>query len=317
MSNRATPIACPWRTNLVAVSAADGSVLWDHPHGNFQLIIRDDALYAMGRTDTSKKFDLRTGKILADLDCFPGNCTRATGTADAIFARGHSHAGTLRLSVADDQPHRIPAMRPGCQDGVIAANGQLYWGPWMCDCNHSPVGIISMAPAGEFDFEIRANNDARLRRTISMIPEPRPFNVTANDWPAYRKDNQRAAQTKAKTPVKPRKAWTFQSSTKAAPTAPTTADGLVFLGGDDGVIRALDATTARRRIFRPRLSRFHRLCHSPSSQTCRVVHSPSLAYRDRRHNVDGAARPVFLFAILLLRRSLLEYVRFKSAGRSV
>lgn len=121
--------AGPQRTNLVAVSAADGSVLWDHPHGNFQLVIRDDPLYAMGRTDTSKKFDLRTGKILADLDCFRGNCTRATVTADAIFARGHSHAGTLRLSLADDQPHRIPAMRPGCQDGVIAANGQLYWGP--------------------------------------------------------------------------------------------------------------------------------------------------------------------------------------------
>ena len=32
----------------------------------------------------------------------------------------------------------------------------LLWGPWMCDCNHSLVGIISLGPAGNYDFEQKA-----------------------------------------------------------------------------------------------------------------------------------------------------------------
>ena len=34
----------------------------------------------------------------------------------------------MRLNVYDDHPSRLPAMRPACQDGVIASNGQLFWG---------------------------------------------------------------------------------------------------------------------------------------------------------------------------------------------
>ncbi|MFP6752330.1 MAG: PQQ-binding-like beta-propeller repeat protein, partial [Pirellulaceae bacterium] len=59
--------AGPQRTNLVAISAATGDLLWKHPHGNYQLILREDAVYAMGRTETSKKFDRTSGEILADL----------------------------------------------------------------------------------------------------------------------------------------------------------------------------------------------------------------------------------------------------------
>ena len=47
----------------------------------------------------------------------------------------------------DHQPFRIPLMRPDCHDGVIVANGLLYWGPWMCDCNLSLVGLIAVGPA--------------------------------------------------------------------------------------------------------------------------------------------------------------------------
>ncbi|MFV1965944.1 MAG: PQQ-binding-like beta-propeller repeat protein [Pirellulaceae bacterium] len=59
--------AGPQRHRIVAISARDGALMWDYPDGNFQLVLREDALYAMGRTQTSKKFDYRTGEILADL----------------------------------------------------------------------------------------------------------------------------------------------------------------------------------------------------------------------------------------------------------
>ena len=53
-SDKGVFFAGPQRTSLVAISSTDGGLLWHYPHGNFQLILRDDALYAMGRMQTSK-----------------------------------------------------------------------------------------------------------------------------------------------------------------------------------------------------------------------------------------------------------------------
>ena len=98
--------AGPQRSRLVAVSTEDGRLLWKLDDGNYQLVIREDALYAMGRMSESKKIDLLSGKVLADLDCFRGNCTRATGTADSIFARGYRHGARTCATSLPDSPTR-------------------------------------------------------------------------------------------------------------------------------------------------------------------------------------------------------------------
>ncbi len=102
--------------------------------------------------------DRTSGEILADLQCFRGNCTRATATVDSIFTRGYRHTGTQRIRLDDQQviSSRIGLMRPACQDGVVVAHGQLYWGPWMCDCNLSLVGVISLAARGDLAVEAAA-----------------------------------------------------------------------------------------------------------------------------------------------------------------
>ena len=123
--------------------------MWYYSHGNFQLVLRDDGLYAMGRMQTSKVFDYLSGEVLADLECYRGNCTRATGTVDSIFTRGYRHTGTMRLDLSGNEARRIPLMRPACQDGVIIANGQLYWGPWMCGCQLSLYGNIGLRPGDD------------------------------------------------------------------------------------------------------------------------------------------------------------------------
>ena len=70
---------------LVAVSAADGRVLWQQPYSNYQLVLRDDGLYALSgqvgaevgmdgqfrpdlsnTPEPSRKFDPLTGEILAE-----------------------------------------------------------------------------------------------------------------------------------------------------------------------------------------------------------------------------------------------------------
>jgi len=239
--------AGPQRKKLVAVSAENGRMLWYYPKGNFQLVVRDDGLYAMGRTSTSHKFDLMSGKVLANLECFRGNCTRATGSVDAIFARGHSHMGTLRYDVAAQRPGRIPAMRPACQDGVVIANGLMYWGPWMCDCNHSLVGIVSLGPAGDFDFSQAGTDKERLQTATGDLQRVAEFSTSKRDWPTYRTSNRRTADTSVSVPKQPRPVWTSRPPRTMRQTAPVAAGGLVLFGGADGIVRAIDAASGQPR----------------------------------------------------------------------
>lgn len=234
--------AGPQRKRLVAASTADGSFMWDYNDGNFQLVLRDEGLYAMGRMQTSKLFDYTTGNVLADLECYRGNCTRATGTVDSIFTRGYRHTGTMRLDLSASEPKRIPLMRPACQDGVIVADGHLYWGPWMCDCNHSLVGMIALAPAGDFDFSRQATEGERLQVDEMLTPVQKLL-VQPEDWPAYRSGPARRSAALVAIPSEVSSLWECDSPGQAEPTAPVAVGNLVFLGGLDGVVRAVDAGT--------------------------------------------------------------------------
>lgn len=242
-SDEAIYFAGPQRSRLVAASTKDGHLLWQLPHGNYQLVLRDEGLYALGRTGPSRLFDPLTGEARAHLDCLRGNCTRVTGTIDSIFGRGHDHAGTLRVRVSDNQPRRIAPMRPDCHDGVIAAGGMVYWGPWMCDCSLSLVGNIALAPAGDFPFERKAVESERLEAGADAAIALKPLSVKPGDWPTYRADNQRSSATAGQIPTKPKLTWRYQPLAGVDSTAPVTAGGLAFVAGSDGTVRAFNAAT--------------------------------------------------------------------------
>jgi hypothetical protein len=173
----------------------------------YQLVIRPEGLYAMGRLDSSKLFEPLTGRVLAEFDCFRGNCTRATGTADAILCRGHAHGGTLRLTVPEHQSQRIALLRPDCHDGVIVAGGMSYWGPWMCDCNLSLVGLVGLAPAGDYRFGAPAVQEERLQAEAQPAPLVSDFQPLAGDWPTYRADNARSGSSPVKVGSQTRLSW--------------------------------------------------------------------------------------------------------------
>ena len=103
--------AGPQQERLVAVSVQDGKLLWQYrEEGNFQLVLRDDSLFAMGSSHPSRKLDLLSGEILHQLPNRAA-CTRATGTIDRIFVRGR---GTKCWDVAEDKWLHISPMRPAC-----------------------------------------------------------------------------------------------------------------------------------------------------------------------------------------------------------
>ncbi|NUQ60953.1 MAG: PQQ-binding-like beta-propeller repeat protein [Pirellulales bacterium] len=230
--------AGPTRTDLVAVSASDGKLLWRKAQaGNSQLVLRDDGLYAMG-PGQSTRYDYLTGEAVESLGPRV-NCTRATGSADSIFVRG-GRDGTMRYDLLNHRQQHIGPMRPSCQDGVLVAHGHLYWGPWMCDCNLTLVGVVCVAPAGEFDFTGGAAETDRTEVASPSKPSA-PFEIGPKDWPTLRANNARTAASQAAPADQVRMQWTFQSQGKLPATAPTAAGGLVFVGWHDGAVRAFDA----------------------------------------------------------------------------
>jgi hypothetical protein len=94
-----------------------------------------------------RKLDPATGKVLAQFALgVTGSCTRLTATPNQFFYR--PGAGEGRTVYVDLQTEKLSdyegVVRPNCFDGVVAANGRLYWMPLACDCWQ--VHGVSMAP---------------------------------------------------------------------------------------------------------------------------------------------------------------------------
>ena len=232
--------AGPQRERMVVASTHDGRLLWTHPDGNWQLVLREDAVYAAGQWGTtSLRLDYADGAVL---DEFPArrNCTRATGAVDSIFFR--AHGGTVRVFTATNAAHHLAPMRPACQDGVIISNGHFYWGPWMCGCELSLYGNMALAPvlpAGD------SGDDGRPRReSAADLDEVAPLESRADDWVTYRGNNDRSDRTDLELPGEVRLAWEVDVVADALPTAPVAAGGLVFIADRRGIVRAFDAEGA-------------------------------------------------------------------------
>ncbi|MSQ95657.1 MAG: hypothetical protein EXR98_14005 [Gemmataceae bacterium] len=251
-SDDALFFAGPNRPLLVAASTKNGKLLWSKDcsvkgkfpteGGNVHLIIRPEGLYALGQGsinqgNSSFKLQPLTGEVLAT---FPARdrCTRATGCFDTIFTRGGKGGSTAAFDVTSTEPRMgvISPMRPACQDGVITAHGYLFWGPWMCRCDMTQLGVISLGPGGKFDYTAKATDAGRLE-TYPEFPVPQ---LTRDvDWPTYRHDNARRVIIDSDVPNQVKLAWTYTPKAATLPTAPIIANGKAIVGGQDGVVRAI------------------------------------------------------------------------------
>ncbi|MCX7827036.1 MAG: PQQ-binding-like beta-propeller repeat protein, partial [Verrucomicrobiae bacterium] len=248
-SDKAVYFAGPQIGKLLAISAEDGRYLWHHPYDNYQVILRGNVLYGIPGSidqDPARKFDALTGQVLGEIKVGRRACTRPTASCDAIFFRAGE--GSTRLDLAKDQPQMVSPMRAQCHDGVTIANGLLYWWPSTCDCNLSLLGITCLGPAGDFEFGKKAVESERLETHANIQPARDTQYAIRNieDWPTFRANNTGTVTTSAAVSDKARAVWKNQPRTATTPTAPTIADGIVFLGGDDGIVRALDAANGKQ-----------------------------------------------------------------------
>jgi outer membrane protein assembly factor BamB len=244
-NDQALYFAGPAISKLLAVSSETGKVLWSHPYDNYQLLLYDDALYGMSGQidqDPTRKLDLMTGKVLAEIQVGRRACTRPTAGTDAIFFRAGE--GSTRLDVKQGTTQLVSPMRPNCHDGVTIANGLLYWWPSTCDCNLALYGITCLSPAGNFPFNSVAQQAERLEVT-SKTPSIPDTQLSPHDWPTFRANNHGSASVPVTVSKNIQVKWQTPKDEGLELTPPTVANGLVYSCGNDGLVRAWRADTGK------------------------------------------------------------------------
>lgn len=229
--------AGPQRERLTAVSTTEGKVAWSFGDGNFQLVLRDEKLYAFGKQrGTSYTLEPASGKILSE---FAGRraCTRATGSVDSLFCR--ARGGTIRFDPKSDRIEHIAPMRPACHDGVIVSDGHLYWGPWICACQLSLFGHIGLGPAGDFNFD--ADPDEKDRLTVAVDDPAKVARLAGDEAPDtfVGGDDGIVRAARGDTLM-----WRFATG-GSINFPPAQSGDRVFVGSNDGRVYALEAATGR------------------------------------------------------------------------
>lgn len=246
-SDKAIYFAGPQVERLLAVSTQDGSLLWQHAHGNFQLVLRDDGLYCLsGNRDKQKslKLDPLNGRVLAELETAKRGCARPNGSVDSILYR--ALGGSTRLAIDQQKPMWISPMRAECQDGVTIANGLLYWWPMSCDCQLNIYGVTSLGPAQDFDFYPPATTQDRLEQGPAYDRKIDAGVSSPADWATFRANHRATATNQAVVPTKIQRLWQHMSRVPMRPTGATVAEGRVFLGGSQGIVHCLDVASGQR-----------------------------------------------------------------------
>ncbi len=244
-----TPVAlffeAQTRMNIVAVSLSDGSLLWHRRKStnNPNMIYTDGKLF-VGIGDDGNTLELHplSGDILRDLGFKKRSCARLTATPDSFFCRGWWE-GFTRYDRKSGEVFFNGAFRPSCNDGILPAHGLLYTGPWPCDCNLSVMGQIALCSAGDFSFEQKTIPDNRWERGNGSAEDVKPLDVEESDWETYRGGNDRRASSPVSLSEGIMRIWEFTPEHSFKPTVPVSAGDWIFLGGDDGKIRAIDAAT--------------------------------------------------------------------------
>lgn len=231
--------------NIVAVSNKDGSLLWSRSKTTSNpnmMYVDEQLLVGIGPEGNILVVDPLSGTTIKDLGFKKRSCARLVATEDSYFCRGWPE-GLTRYDRKTGKILFNGAIRPSCQDGVIPANGMLYIGPWLCDCNLSLMGAVGLCSAGDFKFDYEATESERLETGETSISNLTPLEVSPVDWPTYRSNNSRNAASQAMVPKEVSKIWEFKQQYESKPTAPTAAGGLIFIGGEDCKVRAIDAAT--------------------------------------------------------------------------
>ena len=231
------------RMNVVAVSPQDGSMMWRRKKvtNNPNTLYVDGLLYVgIGEDGETLQVDPMTGETLKNMDFGKRSCARLTGTPYQMFCRAEPE-GSVFYDRINDKVRYNGAFRPACNDGVIGANGLLYVGPWLCDCNLSLMGSIALASAGDFDFSV--SPEGRLTQGAAYDREIPTGQNDPSEWSQYRGNLDRSGTSPVWLQGSIDLVWEQEPEFEFEPTAPVSSGGNFFYAGDDGKVRCVNAFT--------------------------------------------------------------------------
>jgi len=235
-------IAGPSFRKTIAVDFKKGELLWSADISSGHPFFFGDALYIVPRVANPsafcRKIDPMTGKVLDEFSLgVIGSCTRLTTTPSQFFYRpGGGEGRTVYVDIAARKLSDYEGIvRPGCFDGVVPANGRLYWMPLACDCwqVHGTFCMAPRSPLTEPTPPAESSEWEWPSSTASAAPD---------EWPMFRADAAGTATIPTSVGTGAKKLWQ-QRLTGGGLTAPVCANGHVFVGAADGAVRAIDAAT--------------------------------------------------------------------------
>ncbi|MBN2326179.1 MAG: PQQ-binding-like beta-propeller repeat protein [Candidatus Omnitrophica bacterium] len=233
------------RMNIVAVSLEDGRYLWHRKKSTFNpniMYVDGQLIVGIGEGGDTLEVNPLTGETIRDLGFKKRSCARLTATPESFFCRGWVE-GLTRYDRQTGEVQFNGAFRPSCNDGMLPAFGHLYTGPWPCDCNLSVMGQIALCSAGDFSLNQSKDDPFRRRRGEGDLSNVKPLHTDPRDWPTYRGGIARNSSTPVSIDDGIMQIWQYKPEFPFEPTVPVCAGDWVFVGGDDGKVRAIDVTT--------------------------------------------------------------------------
>jgi outer membrane protein assembly factor BamB len=259
---------------LTALSAEGGEVLWQDEtsecfHGAVDVFVIDGLVWAsrgparffFERTrpildqvlgedfyiENVTGRDLRTGEVKKTIDAAEAftlshhhRCYRNKATERYIIM---GRTGIEFINLTGGPSLRNNWTRGACQYGVMPANGLLYAPPHPCTCYNASKMNGFFAYSGRRESGWADTTIARLHQGPAFAKTRNPKSEIRNeDWPTYRHDHARSGCGGA--PVADRLAVTWRRDLPGRLSAPTSADGKVFVSAiDRHTVYALDLDT--------------------------------------------------------------------------
>ncbi len=234
-------IAGPSFKKTICIGLEKGDLLWTSDLPSPHPFFYEDALYIVPRVANPKAFCRKvnplTGQVLDEFSLgVIGSCTRLTVTPNQFFYRpGGGEGRTVYVDMASLKLADYEGVvRPGCFDGVVPANGRLYWMPLACDC-WQVHGTFCMAPRTPLKASGVPAESHPWAAPVSTTP------AAKDDWPMFRANAAGTATVPVTLAPKMKESWRRRLPGGDL-TAPIYAKGCIFMGTADGTVWALDAT---------------------------------------------------------------------------
>jgi len=247
--------------SLSAISADKGQVLWTcSSRPGFcsppDIFVNKALLWRgytpqRGSADFGEGLDAQTGELVKRLDTDKAwayatlahfRCYRAKATSRFILS---SRSGVEFIDLESGKINPNHWVRGTCQYGIMPCNGLLYAPPHSCACNIKTMirGMCALAPARRVKGEERrVKVEDRLTKgpAYGSIHTSQLTVQTSDDWPTYRRDNERSGRSPGKVPSDLQPAW--EANIGGRLSSPVASHGKVLVAEIDAhTVLALDA----------------------------------------------------------------------------